>query len=236
MLNQSVTQGMQQRSAASTLFPTWAIRHTASLKPHWLQPSVWALSSCDIAMTEAYFHNKLSGSTFLSTSRISAPVIHFLHLIHCVGWMYGDVIYAFCKWHMRKKTANSTGRFQLWTPVHEQYLAQCLFHYIHVKITFSITSLRFDLVVSLNRCSADKSDFSVCKYNQTTGHKCDDYLWITCTNIKPGLLLAVITNRFWLCHHTVSMHNVDRNKPEWLLLLQEQIILRPCLVEILLQQ
>lgn len=53
----------QQRFAASTPSPTWALWHAAPLKAYWLQPSARALSSCDIALTEAYFHNILSGSS-----------------------------------------------------------------------------------------------------------------------------------------------------------------------------
>lgn len=56
-------------------FPTWVLRHPAPLKAYWLPPSARALSSCDIVLTEAYFHNILSGSSYLSTSRIPTPVI-----------------------------------------------------------------------------------------------------------------------------------------------------------------
>lgn len=66
----------------------------------WLQPSAPALLGFSITLTEAYFHNTFSGSTYLSTSRIPTPLlplreIYFLYIIRCVGKLYGDVISGF---------------------------------------------------------------------------------------------------------------------------------------------
>lgn len=108
MLNPSATGRkklylLQQRSAGSPLFPSW-VWHTAPLKAYSLQPSAQALSGCHIIFTEAYFHNILSGSTYLSTSKIPTPLIlhseiYFLYTTQCVGKKYGNVISDFCIWH-----------------------------------------------------------------------------------------------------------------------------------------
>lgn len=179
---------------------SWVLWHTASLKAYWLQPSVRALPSCDIALTEAYFHNILSGSTYLSTSRIPTPVlslweIYFLPVIQCVGKMYGDVISGFCIWQMvrgehygknSKERAHMSLHYSTSKTYSELWKDECKINVIFVIIMFSILLLCVSLL-----CDSGGFVWQVLKRQIRVlwkCHKCE-----LCANISSANVINAIT-------------------------------------------
>lgn len=98
---------------ASALFPSWLLWHAAPLKAYTDSSHLLEFFLAVIFLWQKLISTIqyiLSGSTYLSTSRIPTPIhcvrlISCRYVIQCVGKMYGDVISGFCIWHMKKRRA-----------------------------------------------------------------------------------------------------------------------------------